>query len=250
MKTVNKQPAFLQGEGPVLLQGAMEMEVRPFLALLKQRKEILLGNFPFWQGKIASHEIVLSRTGIGTAAAAAATALACHVFHPAVILNQGTAGGYGPLEVGDIVLGKALFNGNAVYRDRNGKRYMDLARIEHESVSPDLFFRKPPLLEPSVEVLQWLEQGLVNYSKGKVIRGIIASSDQWNDDPAWIARRQEETGALCEEMEAAAVLMTASQFHVPCGFVRIISNNNQRGLPFEAESCDWLACQWVSLLKE
>jgi adenosylhomocysteine nucleosidase len=55
--------------------------------------------------------VVVSRTEVGIANAAAATALAIERFKPALIMNQGTSGGHDPkLKRGDIVIGKTSFN--------------------------------------------------------------------------------------------------------------------------------------------
>jgi adenosylhomocysteine nucleosidase len=235
-------PAFLALGGPVLLQGAMELEVAPYLARLTESRKSVMGDFPFWQGKLSKVSVVISQTGIGTAAAGAATALGCQLFHPAAVLNQGTAGGYGlDAGVGDIVIGETVYNGNALYTGDGRLRYMDLGRIEHESVAASLFSEKPPLMHADAGMTSWLKKGLSRYSGGHVLIGTIASSDEWNADSMVIARREKETGALCEEMEAAAVLMTARRFNVPCGLIRILSNNNRTGLPFDPTVCETLA---------
>ncbi|MCH3951538.1 MAG: 5'-methylthioadenosine/S-adenosylhomocysteine nucleosidase [Acidaminococcus sp.] len=241
MEKLINMPAFLSG-GPVLLQGAMELEVAPYLARLTKPQKSVMGDFLFWQGKLGRVPVVISQTGIGTAAAGAATALGCQVFHPTAVLNQGTAGGYGlDARVGDIVIGETVYNGNALYTGDGHTRYMDLGRIEHESVAASIFPEKPPLMHADAGMTSWLKKGLSNYLGGNVLIGTIASSDEWNADPAVIARRVEATGALCEEMEAAAVLMTAKRFNVPCGLIRILSNNNRTGLPFDSSVCETLA---------
>lgn len=241
METQLARPAFLQSDGPVLLQGAMDMEIRPYVKALQDPVKTVLGDFVFWQGRLGRQRAVLSRTGIGTAAAAAATALGCQVFRPAAILNQGSAGGYGlKARVGDLVIGTSVYNGNAVFTDKEGVRYLDLGRLEHEAAAAAVFPAKPPLLEPDAAMTRWLFAGLSAYA-GRVSQGVIASSDQWNDDPDLIARREALTGALCEEMEAAAVVMTAARFGVPCGLVRVLSNNNRTGQPFDPAVCGKLA---------
>jgi adenosylhomocysteine nucleosidase len=249
-QTIVQKPAFPEAGRPVLLQGAMLLEVAPYLARMTNPQKRMLGDFCFWQGRLGPVPVVLSQTGIGTAAAGAATALGCAWFHPAAILNQGTAGGYGlDARVGDLVIGEHVYNGNALYTGKGGTRYMDLARIEQETVAPSLFTKTPPLMAASPRMTAWLENGLLSYQGGRVRVGIIASSDEWNADPERIARREAETGALCEEMEAAAVLMTAERFAVPCGVIRILSNNNRTGRPFDPGVCETLAAALSGLLE-
>ena len=104
----------------------------------------------------------------------------------------------------------------------------------------------PPLLETD-ERLRYITGGFLQKNGGFLTApGIIASSDQWNEASEQIRRIREKTGALCEEMEAAAVWMTAKRFRVPCAFVRIISNNNERGLSFDPSVCE----TFISLIEE
>lgn len=228
------------GKRPIVLQGAMEMEVAPFIKRLKGAELNVYGDFSFWRGTFGTRPLIISKTGIGTAAAGAATALACALYQPSLIVNQGTAGGYGDLAVGDVVVGSALYNANARYLGRDGLRFMELGALEHESVAAMDFPDVPPLLETD-ERLRNILKAFLKKSGTSYRTGIIASSDQWNEAPEQIKCIREKTGALCEEMEAAAVWMTAKRFHVPCTFVRIISNNNERGLSFDASVCETLS---------
>lgn len=74
--------------------------------------------------------------------------------------------------------------------------------------------------------------------------GTIASADQWNDCPDTIRQLETATGALCEEMETAAAGETAARFGVPFGALRVISNNNRTGEPFDPETARVLQA-WV-----
>ena len=71
----------------------MELEVAVLREALENVQEVRQGDFFFWTGKLGKRAVV-SRTGIGTAAASAATALWRTLFQPCLVLNQGTAGGY------------------------------------------------------------------------------------------------------------------------------------------------------------
>ena len=123
-----------EGKGPIVLQGAMEMEVAPFIKRLKGAELNVYGDFSFWRGTFGTRPLIISKTGIGTAAAGAATALACALYQPSLIVNQGTAGGYGDLAVGDVVVGSALYNANARYLGRDGLRFMELGALERGTV--------------------------------------------------------------------------------------------------------------------
>ncbi len=246
-----KQPEFLAGMKPVLLQGAMELETAVLRQGLTGVREVHKGNFSFWQGTLGSLPVVVSRTGIGTAAAGAATALGCALFQPALVLSQGTAGGYGELHPYDLVLGSRYFNANALYTAPSGdKRYLYLSRLEEESDDAAFTGTGPLPDQCSGAVMDWLRQGAAGYTRGRVVEGLIASSDQWNADPGRIAQAAQLTQALCEEMETAAAGETAARFGVPFGAVRVISNNNQLGESFQAATAEVLAQWLLELLKK
>ncbi len=94
------------GRPPVVLQGALKLETQRLVAALKDARTETIGPFQFTRGTIDGYPVIVSRTRMGAAHAAAATALAIERYHPVAIINQGTAGGHDPaLRVGDIVLG-------------------------------------------------------------------------------------------------------------------------------------------------
>ena len=182
-----------EGKGPIVLQGAMEMEVAPFIKRLKGAELEVYGDFFFWRGTFGTRPLIISQTGIGTAAAGAATALACALYQPSLIVNQGTAGGYGDLAVGDVVLASALYNANARYLGRDGLRFMELGSLEHESVAAMDFPDVPPLLETD-ERLRYILEAFLKKSGASYRTGIIASSDQWNEASEQIRRIREKNG--------------------------------------------------------
>lgn len=232
---------------PILLQGAMELEITTLLAALTEVEEQSVGSFQFWQGKLGRRPVVLSQTGIGTAAAAAATALGCERFQPALVLNQGTAGGYTEnLHPYDLVIGKTWYNANARFRARYGKTYfLDLVALEGESKEREFTGSHPFLNHSNQDLVAWLDRESLHYTRGRSMLGCIASGDQWNDEPDAIAALQQQTGALCEEMETAAAGEVAARLGVPFGAVRVISNNNRLGEPFDPGTAvalqEWIA---------
>ena len=81
---------------PIVVQGAMDIEVRALVASLEHPTEEHVQGWTFWTGTIAGYPVVVSKTLKGGANAAAATALAIERLHPLAIINQGTAGGHDP----------------------------------------------------------------------------------------------------------------------------------------------------------
>lgn len=220
---------------PLLLQGAMELEVATLRKAMTEVTEQDIGSFRFWQGKLGKQPVVLSQTGIGTAAAAAATALGCERFRPSLVMNQGTAGGYPEdLHPFDLVLGETWYNANAWFQASYGKKYfLDLAALEGESKESEFTGAKPFLHNSDRDLITWLDRESLHYTRGRSVLGCIASGDQWNDEPDAIASLQKQTGALCEEMETAAAGEVAARLGVSFVAVRVISNNNRMGEPFD-----------------
>ncbi len=81
---------------PILIQGAMDVEVETLVAALKEKQELTVGAWTYWQGTLSGYPVVISRTEVGLANAAAATTLAMEHFRPRLVINQGTAGGHDP----------------------------------------------------------------------------------------------------------------------------------------------------------
>jgi len=83
---------------PIVVQGAMAVEVRALVAALEQPTEEHVQGWTFWRGTIGGYPVVVSKTskGMANAAAATATAPAAERYHPVAIINQGTAGGHDP----------------------------------------------------------------------------------------------------------------------------------------------------------
>lgn len=213
----------------------MELEVATLRNAMTEVIEQDIGSFKFWSGKLGNLSVVLSQTGIGTAAAAAATALGCERFRPSLVLNQGTAGGYPEdLHPYDLVLGETWYNANAWFQASYGKKYfLDLAALEGESKESEFTGAKPFLHNSDRDLITWLDRESLHYTRGRSVSGCIASGDQWNDEPEAIASLQKQTGALCEEMETAAAGEVAARLGVPFAAVRVISNNNRLGEPFD-----------------
>jgi hypothetical protein len=81
---------------PVVVQGAMGVEVDKLAASLANVSEEKVQGWTFWRGTIDGYPVVVSKTLKGLANAAAATAIAAERYHPVAIINQGTAGGHEP----------------------------------------------------------------------------------------------------------------------------------------------------------
>ncbi|MCU1382804.1 MAG: hypothetical protein JWL71_1501 [Acidobacteria bacterium] len=235
---------------PVVVQGAMDVETRGLAGAIEHPVEETIGGWTFWRGTIDGYPVVISKTLKGMANAAAATALVAERFHPAAIINQGTAGGHTPeLHVFDIVLGTESVNLGSFktgYRPRGGGSHyeewspLDLMRGEG-SAGQDPAARTMRRYAGDDGLLSAARTVRDRYRTGHVVDGVIGSSDVWNSEIDRIARFHDQYGTTAEEMETASAAQIAGLFHIPFLGIRVVSNNITNGDTYDAKVGE--ACQ-------
>ena len=227
----------------------MDVEIRKLAGALEHAAEERVGGWTFWRGTLDGHPVVISKTQKGMENAAAATVLAAQRYHPIAIINQGTAGGHVPeLHVRDIVLGVELVNAGSFKtsfrKGGEGSAFsewspLDLLRSEGSAGS-----------NPAAWVMRRFagDAGLLaaargvrgRYTQGRVVDGVIASSNVWNSELDRIQDLHDRFGTTAEEMEAAAVAQIAAQFQIPVLAIRVVSNNITNGEAYDptvGEAC-------------
>ncbi len=219
---------------PIVVQGAMDVEIRKLAAILDSAKEERIRDFLFWTGTIDGYPIVVSKTLKGMENVAAATALAAERYRPIAIVNQGTAGGHQPdLHVFDIVLGVEAVNLGSFktgYRPRGDGSVvtdwspLDLLRTEG-SAGQDPNARTMRRFRGDPGLLAAARNVRSRYGKGQVVEGVIGSSEIWNSEMDRIQFFHDRFGTSAEEMETAAAAQIAGMFDIPFLGIRILSNN-------------------------
>lgn len=235
---------------PLVVQGAMDVEVKALVAALEGATEERVQAWTFWKGTVDGYPVVVSKTFKGMSSAAAATALAVERYHPVAIINQGTSGGHNAdLRVFDIVLGTESVSLGAFktgYRRRGdgsdftGWQPLDLMRTEGSAGQ-----------DPNALVMRRFraDEGLLaaagsvraTYARGRVVDGVIGSSDMWNSELDRIQRFHDEFGTSVEEMETAAASQIAGLSQIPFLGIRVLSNNITNGGSYDAGTAE--ACQ-------
>ena len=218
--------------GPILLQGAMDVETDRTAAQLEDRREETIAGFRFWQGRYAGLDLVVSRTGVGTVSAAAATALGIQRFAPSLVLNQGTAGAHRPdLHVSDIVVGRTCVDlHSALLPKRGAGEGMDPTAWTLWDFGADT---PPAALEGDP---CWAERfETAPYAGGRVLPGRLGTGDIFNREHDRILWLRERAGEDCEDMESLAAYRVCRRFAVPCLGLRVISNNELTGEPYRRE---------------
>ena len=242
---------------PVVVQGAMDIEVQTLVASLEHPTEEHVQGWTFWKGTIAGYPVVVSKTLKGGANAAAATALAIERLHPLAIINQGTAGGHDPaLHVSDIVLGTAAINIGAFKTGSRDKgagsnfadwRPLDLLRSDGSAgQDPNAWVMRRLLGDDAL--LAAARNVKETYVHGRVVDGIIGSSDMWNSELDRIERLHAEFGTTVEEMETAPAAQVAGLSQIPFLGIRVLSNNITNGGAYNgqtAEMCQTFVAQVI-----
>ncbi len=246
-------PAFLQSpanaERPVVVQGAMTSETERLISRLDNATVEKVGGWTFWRGTLDGYPIIVSKTLKGVSNAAAATVIAVERYHPIAIVNQGTAGGHDPdLHLYDIVLGVSAVNLGAFkspYRPAGrGSNSLDWTPIDlmvegSAGNNPNArrisrFQGDEPLLAAARSVKQL-------YTRGRVVDGVIGTSDVWNDELDRVARFHNEYGTSVEEMETASAAQIAGLLNVPFLGIRVVSDNITNGGAYDrktGEACE------------
>lgn len=235
---------------PVVIQGAMDIEIRKLVGALEHATDENVGGWIFWRGTIDGYPVVISKTLKGMENTAAATALAAERYHPAAIINQGTAGGHVPeLHVYDIVLGSQSVNLGSFktgYRARgDGSNQadwnpLDLMRSEG-SAGQDPNARTMRRFPADEGLLTAARAVRGHYQKGHVVEGVIGSSEVWNSEIDRIQRFHEQYGTSAEEMETASAAQIAGLFKIPFLGIRVVSNNITNGEAYDTKTGE--ACQ-------
>ena len=195
--------------------GAMREEVDALLAAMASPREAASGPFRWHRGEIEGTEVLLAECGIGKVNAAALTHALLAAGAEAVVFT-GVAGAVDPeLRVGDVVVSV-----DAVQHD------VDVTPLGYAigEVPGD------GAAWPAASA--WVERAVEAARKafdtddqpGRVVRGRIASGDQFIASPERIAHLRATFGAACAEMEGAAVAQVCAKWQRPFVIVRSISD--------------------------
>jgi adenosylhomocysteine nucleosidase len=235
---------------PVVVQGAMDVEVKKLAGALENVTEEKVQGWTFWRGTLDGYPVVVSKTLKGMSNAAAATALAAERYHPVAIINQGTAGGHeSGLHVYDIVLGTYAVNLGSF---KTGYRALGRGSNFAEWAPLDLMHSEGSAGEnPNARSMRRFrgDEGLLaaarsvrgKYLKGRVVEGVIGSSEIWNSEIDRIQRFHDQFGTTAEEMETASAAQIAGLFQIPLLGIRVLSNNITNGGTYDARTGE--ACQ-------
>ena len=168
----------------------------------------------FYDGTLSGTPAVVVVCGVGKVNAAMCTQILCDCFGVTHIVNTGVAGSLcAELDIGDFVISTC-----AIHHD------FDCSAINPAYVVgqvPGLSVRAFPADQ---ELTACACRAAQSVYPDHCRSGIIASGDQFVGDKLQKQRIVEHTGALCTEMEGAAIAHTAWRNQIPFVIIRAISD--------------------------
>ncbi|MCR5254203.1 MAG: 5'-methylthioadenosine/adenosylhomocysteine nucleosidase [Treponema sp.] len=194
--------------------GAMETEVKMLQSKLENQKCTEFAGLKFFEGSIAGKNLVIVRSGVGKVNAALCAQTLALKFGVEKIINTGIAGATG----GGLGVFDFVASTEAVYHDLN---------IEFFGYKPG----QVPGMEPEFKADSAMADAAVKAfantkfaGEHKILKGRIASGDQFISDTAVKNKIKEVFNPLCVEMEGAAIAHACTLNKVPFVIIRCMSD--------------------------
>ncbi len=221
-------------QSPIFIIGAMEVEVGFLLEKIENKIEKTIGDYYFYEGTINSYPVVIAISKVGTIHASAVTALGVEHYKPLCIISQGTAGAIAQeVHKKDIVIGKEVFNVNSaktpIKEEKEGSNSLDWDYITFVSGGIDQKITQ----KADEKLLSFFKEYSNNYKEGNVHIGVIGSGDIWDREKDRLIYFNKVHEVLCKEMETAAIYTVANENKVPVISIRVISDNELLGEPYD-----------------
>lgn len=192
--------------------GAMSIEVESLKSSMENLITSSQTGMEFYEGTLDGLSCVVVECGVGKVNAALCVQILCDRFQVTHIVNTGVAGSLcNELDIGDLVISR-----DVMYHDFDcSPMGYAVGQVPRMSV----------LRFPADETLQRLAlEAVAQVYPDHCMTGTVASGDQFVSDPALKERIIANTGALCTEMEGAAIAHAAYRNDVPFVIIRAISD--------------------------
>ena len=174
------------------------------------------GNLTFYEGTISGKAVVLVKSGVGKVNAALCTQRLILQFGVTMVLNTGIAGGMeNSLKIFDFVVSTS-----AVYHD------MDATAFGYKATQiPQMEVSDFPADETMVNASVLAFSKIDKPKNNKIIKGRIATGDQFIADKTAKAHIAKVANPACVEMEGAAIAHACFVNKIPFAILRCISDN-------------------------
>lgn len=213
------------------LISATEKESRAILKTLRKVKDKRL-ELPVYQGKIGKTNIIHIISGIGKANAAHAATLLIEKFSPSAVINFGIGGAYpsSGLRAGDIAIADKEIYGDEGLCLKDGFHKADEIGIPLLKKGRKKYFNEFPLQNgivkkafESAKLLTFNSQLSTNVRTGTFVT-VSTVTGTGRRARELEKRFSASGGAICENMEGAAVVHVCAMYGIPMLEIRGISN--------------------------
>ena len=197
----------------IAIISAMRSEIEAVIALLKNAEKKTVSGSDIYSGTYFGNEIICAVSAEGKVNAAVCTQSVILLYNPDAVINLGVGGGIDTsLNPGDVVVATSV-----VQHD------YDCEKLGYEK-GRVCNFEVPQMMcdEKICEKLFACAEAVGGF---KVLKGVVATGDQFISSTAVARRIREEFGAAVVEMEGAAVGQTCVLNGVPFGVVRAVSDS-------------------------
>lgn len=194
--------------------GAMTVEVETLKEHMTDKCITMRAGMEFCAGKLSGLDVVVVQCGVGKVNAALCVQVLCDCFGVTHVVNTGVAGSLcADLDIGDLVISK-----EAVYHDFDCSVINDAYRVGQVPGLPVWSFPA----DPAMVDLAMQAAEMVNPGHNRT--GTVASGDQFICSKTVKEKIVVNTGAVCTEMEGAAIAHAAWRNQVPFVVLRAISD--------------------------
>ena len=220
--------------------GAMTVEVETLKNQMENLTATEKAGMTFYEGMLSKTPVVVVVCGVGKVNAALCVQVLCDVFGVTHIVNTGVAGSLcAELDIGDFVISR-----DAMYHD-----------FDCSVINPNYAVGQVPGLPvrsfPADEMLiQTALKAATTLPSGKAIVGRVASGDRFVADKALKDRIISNTGALCTEMEGAAIAHAAWRNGVPFVIIRAISDKADNSAEMDFPTFEAIAAKACATLTQ
>ncbi|GAB3349549.1 MULTISPECIES: 5'-methylthioadenosine/S-adenosylhomocysteine nucleosidase [Chromohalobacter] len=208
----------------IAIIGAMAEEVELLASHLENGQTRQHAGSTFHTGYLHGVDVVILQSGIGKVNAAVGTTQMLELYKPDVVINTGSAGGFGAdLEVGNVVISSEVRH-HDVDAVVFGYEYGQVPQM------PAAYLPDPRLVNVARECIEGL-------GELRVTEGLICTGDVFMADEAMVAKARERfPSMLAAEMEAAAIAQTCHLYDCPFVVIRALSDiaGKESDLSFKA----------------
>lgn len=213
--------------------GAMDIEVAALRENMQQMESVTRAGMTFYQGILSGLDVVVVQCGVGKVNAALCVQCLCDCFGVTHIVNTGVAGSLcAELDIGDLVIGQ-----DAMYHDFDCHVLNDRYVVGQV---PGLSVREFPA---DTMLMKYALAAAQEVNPGHSRVGRVASGDQFVCQSDVKQKIIADTGALCTEMEGAAIAHGAWRNGVPFVILRAISDKADDSAEMDYPTFERIAAQ-------